>query len=204
MQPQMVIIIENTLMAMALRSLLQDMVPGVDVVCYNSMESFRNAPSLRVVHYFVSPTILFHNSEELKPHLRRTIVVTEGEAPTFIQSGLRIIDATATEQQIARQIIEIHQMGHPSGHGHHSTHIGSGEDRETLSMVPAQLSPRERDVLAYVVKGFINKEIAEALNISLATVIFHRNNISEKLKTRSIGRLTIYAVLNNIVSISDI
>ena len=203
MQPQMVIIIENTLMAMALRSLLQDMVPGVDVVYYNSMDSFRNAPSMRVVHYFVSPTILFHNSEELNPHLKQTIVVTEGEAPAFIQSGLRVIDATATEQQIARQIIEIHQAGHPLGHSQHISHPHAEGGRVALS-TPAQLSPRERDVLAYIVKGYINKEIAELLNISLATVLFHRNNISEKLKTRSIGRLTIYAVLNNIVSISDI
>jgi DNA-binding CsgD family transcriptional regulator len=66
------------------------------------------------------------------------------------------------------------------------------------------LSTREREVLALVVKGYINKEIADMLNISLATVIFHRNNISEKLHTRSIGRLTIYAVLNNIVPLSEL
>lgn len=203
MQPQMVIIIENTLTAMALRSLLQDMVPGVDIICYNSMESFRNASSLRMVHYFVSPTILFRHSEELQPHLRRTIVVSEGDAPTFTQSGLRVIDATASEQHIARQIIEIHQAGHPSGHNAHPVYMECRSRVESMAST-VQLSPRERDVLAYVVKGFINKEIAEALNISLATVVFHRNNISEKLKTRSIGRLTIYAVLNNIVSLSDI
>jgi DNA-binding CsgD family transcriptional regulator len=67
-----------------------------------------------------------------------------------------------------------------------------------------QLSQREQEVLALMVKGHINKEIADLLNISLTTVIFHRNNISEKLQTRSIGRLTIYAVLNNIVSLSEI
>jgi DNA-binding CsgD family transcriptional regulator len=66
------------------------------------------------------------------------------------------------------------------------------------------LSARERDVLALLVKGYINKEIASSLNISLPTVIFHRNNIYDKLQTRSIGRLTIYAVLNNIVALSDI
>jgi DNA-binding CsgD family transcriptional regulator len=52
--------------------------------------------------------------------------------------------------------------------------------------------------------GRINKEIADELNISLSTVIFHRNNICEKLGTRSIGRLTIHAVLNNIVLMSEI
>ena len=55
-----------------------------------------------------------------------------------------------------------------------------------------------------MIKGRVNKEIADELHISLSTVIFHRNNICDKLNTRSVGRLTIYAVLNNIVSIAEI
>lgn len=66
------------------------------------------------------------------------------------------------------------------------------------------LSPREKDVLSLMVKGLINKEIAKELGISLTTVIFHRNNICEKLQTRSIGRLTILAVLSGIVDINEI
>ena len=37
MQPQIAIISENTLSSMALRGLLSEMVPSVDVVSYNSM-----------------------------------------------------------------------------------------------------------------------------------------------------------------------
>ena len=66
------------------------------------------------------------------------------------------------------------------------------------------LSPREQEVLILMVKGLINKEIAQRLNISLTTVIFHRNNICEKLQTRSIGRLTIFAVLSGMIDINDI
>jgi DNA-binding NarL/FixJ family response regulator len=87
------------------------------------------------------------------------------------------------------------------GHGAAAHVCGSGS-REGVES--ALLSQREQDVLRLMVKGHINKEIAQLLNISLTTVIFHRNNISEKLQTRSIGRLTIYAVLNNIVSLSEI
>jgi DNA-binding CsgD family transcriptional regulator len=90
-------------------------------------------------------------------------------------------------------LLQIHQAGHPHGN-----------PPATKSERPQLLSARECDVLALVVKGHINKEIADILNISLATVVFHRNNISEKLQTRSIGRQTIYAVLNNIVSLTDI
>ena len=63
---------------------------------------------------------------------------------------------------------------------------------------------REKEVLTLMVKGFINKEIASKLGISLPTVIFHRNNICLKLKTRSIGKMTVYAVLAGIVEINEI
>lgn len=197
--PQMAIISENTLSAMALRSLLTDMVPMVDVVCYNSVEALMASEAV-VVHYFVSAHILFHNPEVFQPLMRRTIVITEGTASSFVQSGFRTIDATASEQHIVRTIMEFHHHGHPAGH----THMAHGGEEQTSTRTMPQLSSREKDVLALVVKGYINKEIADKLNISPATVVFHRNNISDKLQTRSIGRLTIYAVLNKIVALSDI
>ena len=55
-----------------------------------------------------------------------------------------------------------------------------------------------------MIKGLINKEIAEKLNISVPTAIFHRNNVCDKLQTRSIGKLTVYAVLSGLIDISEI
>lgn len=194
-QMQMVIIMENSLSAMALRSILVDITPAsVEVVSYGSMaEYLDNKGETQAAHYFVSASTIFHNSDYFRQVMRRTIVFVEGEASTFVQSGFHTVDITASEQHIVRALLEIRQAGHPHGN-HHSV---EGEK-------PQLLSARECDVLALVVKGYINKEIADMLNISLATVVFHRNNISEKLQTRSIGRLTIYAVLNNIVSLTDI
>ena len=40
MRPQIVIICENTLSSMALRSLLSDMVPAIDVVSYNNVAEY--------------------------------------------------------------------------------------------------------------------------------------------------------------------
>lgn len=194
-QMQMVIIMENSLSAMALRSILADITPAsVEVVSYSSLADYLdNKGEAQVAHYFVSASTIFHNSDYFRSVMRRTIVFTEGEASAFVQSGFHTVDITASEQHIVRSLLEIHQAGHPNGN-HHSIE----------SARPQLLSARECDVLALVVKGLINKEIADKLNISLATVVFHRNNISEKLQTRSIGRLTIYAVLNNIVSLTDI
>jgi DNA-binding NarL/FixJ family response regulator len=203
MVPQIAIISENTLEAMTLRSLLSDITPGIEVVCYHSAEEY-NAASPTIAHLFVSAKVLFANMEMFRPLLRRTIVITEGDNPPFAQSGIRTIDATASESAIVRQILHIHQAGHPSGHHPHAMQHERGVTHDTTPETPPLLSQREKEVLALLVKGYINKEIADKLNISLTTVIFHRNNISEKLKTRSLGRLTIYAVLNNIVSLSEI
>ena len=199
--PQIAIISENTLAAMALRGLLSDITPDVDVVCYHDMEEFK-AAAPTVAHFFVSAKVVFANMEMFRPLIRRTMVITDGDSSSFAQSGFRTIDVTASESAIVRQILHIHQAGHPSGRHPHDKEHGSGVESRGVTSSP--LSQREKEVLALLVKGYINKEIADKLNISLATVIFHRNNISEKLKTRSIGRLTIYAVLNNIISLSDI
>lgn len=201
MTPQIAIISENTLEAMTLRSLLSDITPGIDVVCYHSAEEY-NAASPAVAHLFVSAKVLFANMEMFRPLLRRTMVITEGDNTSFTQSGIRTIDATASESAIVRQILHIHQAGHPTGH--HPHEVNEGRVASKATQEATILSQREKEVLALLVKGHINKEIADRLNISLTTVIFHRNNISEKLKTRSLGRLTIYAVLNNIISLSEI
>lgn len=192
-QPQIAIISENTLSSMALRGLLSDIVSGIEIVCYNSIEEFR-ASECRVVHYFISANILFHNTEMFRSLAMRTMVITDGEASPFVLSGFRTIDATASEHDIVRLILRMHHMGHPGGHHPHQDEVVEGVQPQSL------LSARERDVLALLVKGYINKEIADMLNISTPTVIFHRRNLSEKIGSKSIGRQTIYAVMNGIVT----
>lgn len=66
-----------------------------------------------------------------------------------------------------------------------------------------ELSARERDILVAVAKGKTNKEIADEFNISIYTVISHRRNISRKLGINSIPGLTVYAIMNKLVDMSD-
>ena len=66
------------------------------------------------------------------------------------------------------------------------------------------LSDRELEVLALIVQGYINKEIADKLNIGLTTVITHRKNIMEKLGMNSVSALPIYAVMHGYVDINQI
>ena len=64
------------------------------------------------------------------------------------------------------------------------------------------LSQREKEIC--VVKGMTNKEIAEKLFLSIHTVITHRRNISKKLQIHSAAGLTIYAIVNKLVALSDV
>lgn len=53
----------------------------------------------------------------------------------------------------------------------------------------AQLSEREREVLAFIVAGLTNKEIARELALSPRTVETHRANLFAKLESDSLAQL---------------
>ncbi|UKK51124.1 LuxR C-terminal-related transcriptional regulator [Prevotella sp. E13-17] len=66
------------------------------------------------------------------------------------------------------------------------------------------ISDREKDVIVSLVQGMSNKEIADHLCISVNTVITHRRNIARKLQIHSPAGLTIYAIVNGLIDISNI
>ena len=61
-----------------------------------------------------------------------------------------------------------------------------------------ELSPRELDVLAFVVAGLDNNELATALGISRRTVEHHRMKIHTKLRTRNTAELVCVALLREL------
>lgn len=64
---------------------------------------------------------------------------------------------------------------------------------------PAQLSPREREVLSLVADGRMNKEIAEQLSISVRTVERYRATIMNKLGLHNRAELVAYAVRRGLI-----
>lgn len=78
---------------------------------------------------------------------------------------------------------------------------GELSDSESPGM---KLSPRETTIVRMVSMGMTNREIAEKLFLSAHTVMTHRKNISSKLGIKSVSGLTIYAIVNNIITIEEV
>ena len=53
----------------------------------------------------------------------------------------------------------------------------------------ASLTPRERDVMALVVSGLLNKQVAGDLGITESTVKAHRGQVMQKMKANSVADL---------------
>jgi FixJ family two-component response regulator len=65
------------------------------------------------------------------------------------------------------------------------------------------LTAREREILAMVVGGLLNKQIARRLEIKEGTVKAHRSHIMEKTEVTSVAELAILAERAGIERISD-
>jgi two-component system response regulator NreC len=62
------------------------------------------------------------------------------------------------------------------------------------------LSEREREIFQLVAEGHSNKEVADLLSISVATVETHRAHILQKLDVHSTAELVLYAVRRGVIT----
>ena len=195
MEPCFAIIDRNTLSYMALKHVLQDMFNHVEVHAYNTIEDFIRDSNRHFVHFFVSSDILFTNADEFETLKDQTTILSTGLMSNIEKSGYRILDISQPEDQIVLQLTHLQNTGR-----YENTSNLSNSTKDIIQ----RLSQREKDVLRLIVMGKLNKEVAHELNITLATAIFHRNNICDKLQTRSVGKMTVLAVISGLVDINEI
>ncbi len=62
------------------------------------------------------------------------------------------------------------------------------------------LSIREKEILQLLVSGSSNRQIAELIHVSVATVETHRSNVLQKLGIHSLPELILYAVRKGLLS----
>lgn len=196
MNPCIAIIDQNTLSNVTLRSVLWDLYNKVEVLTYNSMDAFIRDSNRHFVHFFVSSDIFFTHVDEFELLRNQTTVLCIGPNKRYENAGFTVLDISLPEQELIGKLLNIQFTSIYDPQKSQKSKNGIG--------VTNELSAREKDVLRLIIKGYTNKEISSGLDISITTVIFHRNNICEKLGTRSIGKMTIYAVLSGLVEINDI
>jgi two-component system response regulator NreC len=71
---------------------------------------------------------------------------------------------------------------------------GAGPDEPALTQ-------REQEVLTYIAEGYTNRQIADALVISIKTVDRHRENIMAKLDVHSRVELVKYAIQRGLIAV---
>jgi len=194
-EPQIAIIDSNTLSCIGMKTILQDIMPQVSVVSFGSFDDFVNNMPSRYIHYFVSLQIYMEHTSFFINQLFKTIVIS-GDSKPIQLTNVRMLNIHQTEKELIKQILLIQQNGHNKHPD--DTRIPRWND------APKQLTKREIEVLVLIIKGYLNKEIAEELHIGLSTVITHRKNIVEKLKIKSVSKLTIYAVMNGYIEADKI
>ena len=194
-EPRLAIIDTNTLAAIGMRQLLQQVMPFMNVDTFGSFAELQANNPDSYVHYFVSLDILLNNRPFFSEHQRKTIVLTIASSQTSQLAGFHSLCINQSEHLLIRQLLQLEQHAHADGrHLPPSTHV---RNRKLLT-------DREIEVIALIAQGYINKEIADNLQIGVNTVITHRKNIMEKLGVRSVSALTIYAVMNGYVDINRI
>ena len=82
--------------------------------------------------------------------------------------------------------------------------VKSSDQTYGASVKASDLSEREREIVWCVAKGMSNKEIASHLCLSVHTVTTHRRNISAKLQIHSTAGITIFAIVNGLLTPDEI
>ncbi len=67
--------------------------------------------------------------------------------------------------------------------------LAAEQSTATLRAAYNSLTPREREVMAFVIAGLMNKQIASELNLSEITVKIHRGQAMKKMAARSVAEL---------------
>jgi len=108
-------------------------------------------------------------------------------------------DAASEFVRTIQQVSEDHPFLSPAAVGL----IGNQLARhQTVKFTPADLTPRETEILAALARGSSNKEVANELGISVKTVNVHRSNMMDKLSLCNSRRLIHFAIRQGIAACS--
>ncbi len=184
---------------MGLSAIIQRMMPHAEITTFETFEALTEKDNGQFYHYFTSPQSFLKHAAYFLERQHKTIILVHGDENGQLPRCFHTLNVCQSEQTLVRSFLKLAQQAHTA-----KGKIPEAVSRAQGSNERPVLTPREHEVLRGIVSGRINKEIAAQLGVSLATVISHRKNIAEKLGTKSVSALTIFAVAHGIVKVEDI
>jgi len=156
---------------------------------------------------------LVETIERIRRQSRRTrlLVLTTHDDPVHLYGALAagatgyVLKPTA-DQELLSAIHAVHRgrtfvdVGRPDGFGPAFPPHAPPPTPRLRGATRQLLSPRERQVLALLVRGYANHEIAERLRVGVKTVETHRARLAKKLGVRTRVQLVEYALLNGLLT----
>lgn len=183
------IIADNILTCLGLKSMMEKMMPIAEIEVCESFAALEKLEAEEFMHFFVSSRIYFENAQWFKNHPHKSIVLVNGSMSI---NDVFTLNVCQNESGLIKDILALQNRGHALHHNQQNN------KKDQI------LSPREIEVAILLCKGLINKEIADKMNIALATVVSHRKNIMDKLHAHSLVDIIVHCVVNGIVNIEEL
>ncbi|MEB3322422.1 MAG: response regulator transcription factor [Synechococcaceae cyanobacterium] len=146
---------------------------------------------------------LVRRAEQLNPDIR-TILVASQESPEVIRQGLAAgCDGIVYQNELFTPAFRV-----VAGGGVYYPREAERELHHRAAAAPEQfppvdLTPREIEILANIMLGLSNRQIAEKLHLSPETVKSHVSNVVSKLGARDRTHAAVLGIARGIVSLED-
>jgi len=184
-----ILVIDSYVLRLGMVSML-NRIQGVRVLKeFCADDPFLSYLQSHPVDYIIMSQSAFDRSHELfisKPELlEKTILLQSSHTQNNVHTSIHLMEDKESIIQKIRNLLALHKQSDSANHS-----MG--------------LSPRETTIVRHISMGLTNRQIAEKLFLSAHTVMTHRKNISAKLGIKSVSGLTVYAIVNNIITIEEV
>ena len=146
-RPKIAIIDPNTLSALGLKAILQNVMPILTVDTFGSLSELQANDADSYFHYFSAMAVVLENMQFFTERKRKTIVLTLSLDTMSQLSDFHCLCINSPESELIRSLLILEQHAHGKG--------------ENLPPMPAVLnkkilSDREIEVMSLIVQGYIN------------------------------------------------